>query len=435
MPHLRLNYPSVQQVTNPVNLIPENRRVLTIDDNPSIHEDYRKVLGAAQRSLSNSDELDSAAAAFFGDEDEPRKKKVAFGGEGFDIDSAFQGQQGLEKVKKSIDNDQPYSVAFIDVRMPPGWNGIETAQKIWEVDPDLPIVLCTAYTDYSWDEISEQLNRSEQLLILKKPFDNLELRQLAHAQSERRRLATMANLKQEELERLVEQRTMEMKKTRGLVFFSLANLAESRDKSTGEHLERIQVYTGLLGTWLANNGPYQDQLTEKLAQKISISSLLHDIGKVGVSDQILLKPGRLTPDEFNEMKQHVSVGADALDQAMQYSSCCGFLKLAAEIARYHHERFDGTGYLEGLRGQDIPLSARIVAVADVFDALTSQRPYKSTIDPEDAREIILSESGRHFDPVVVQAFQSCWAEFHEHSLSVHQSKVRQAENQSNFKTV
>lgn len=415
-----------------MSILPENRRILAIDDNPSIHEDYRKVLCAPKADL-NSDDLDAAAAAFFGTEIvSPPTKQTA---KSFSIDSAFQGQEGFKMVQQSIQNSTPYAVAFIDVRMPPGWNGIETARRIWEVDPDLPVVLCTAYTDYTWDEIVDELDRSDQLLILKKPFDNLELRQLAHAQSERRRLASLASLKQVELERLVEKRTVEMKKTRGLVFFALAGLAESRDKCTGQHLERIQTYTGLLGNWLACNGPYQDQLDAKTAHRISISSLLHDIGKVGVPDKILLKPGKLTDDEFNLMKKHVSIGADALDQAMQYSSCCGFLELAAEIARYHHERFDGSGYLEGLSGQDIPLSARIVAVADVFDALTSQRVYKAAMSPEDAREIVLSESGHHFDPAVVEAFEACWLEFLEHSLMAQSVQLSDTASSPNFKTV
>ena len=141
--------------------------------------------------------------------------------------------------------------------------------------------------------------------------------------------------------------------------------------------------------------------------------MLHDIGKVGVPDHILLKPGPLTPDEFEIMKKHAEIGADALEDTAKSSTCCKFLRVAAEIARFHHEKFDGSGYPLGLTGQNIPLSARIVAVADVFDALTTQRVYKSAMPAEDARELILAESGHHFDPVIVEAFERQWNHFAE----------------------
>ena len=267
------------------------RRILAIDDNQAIHDDYRKVL----TSSGMSNDLDEIESLLFGAGKSNSGHTVP---DSFQIDSAFQGQQGFELVQKSIDENTPYSMAFIDVRMPPGWNGVETAQRIWEVDPNLPIVLCTAYTDYSWEEIINKLSRSEQLLILKKPFDNIELRQMAHSQAEKRRLSDLANIKQEELEKMIESRTRDIKKTRDLVFFSLARLAESRDKNTGDHLKRIQFFSEVLGRWLVENGPYQDQMSFDRAEKISVSSILHDIGKVGVPDSILGKPGPLTPDEF-----------------------------------------------------------------------------------------------------------------------------------------
>ncbi len=392
------------------------RRILAIDDNQAIHDDYRKVL----TSSGMSNDLDEIESLLFGAGKSNSGHTVP---DSFQIDSAFQGQQGFELVQKSIDENTPYSMAFIDVRMPPGWNGVETAQRIWEVDPNLPIVLCTAYTDYSWEEIINKLSRSEQLLILKKPFDNIELRQMAHSQAEKRRLSDLANIKQEELEKMIESRTRDIKKTRDLVFFSLARLAESRDKNTGDHLKRIQFFSEVLGRWLVENGPYQDQMSFDRAEKISVSSILHDIGKVGVPDSILGKPGPLTPDEFETMKQHVNIGADALDEAVQYSDCCGFLKIAAGIARYHHERFNGSGYPDGKAGTDIPLAARIVAVADVFDALTSDRVYKKAISPEDAREMILQESGQHFDPAIVQAFDECWSKIQAFCLQKEMPEV------------
>jgi putative two-component system response regulator len=255
------------------------------------------------------------------------------------------------------------------------------------------------------------LQCTDKLLILKKPFDPLELQQVAAAQTARWRLTKIVAQNTELLKSRVEQRTQEIYETRNLVFFTLARLAESRDPETGHHLERIEGYTMLLVKWLAKNGAYQDMMTDHYCDQVCRSSVLHDIGKVGIPDSILLKPGKLTRDEFEIMKEHARIGAEALEDSAVQSSSCDFLSTAAEIARYHHERFDGSGYPHGLAGTDIPLSARIVAVADVFDALTSERVYKTAMSAEEARMLILAESGCHFDPEIVAAFIAQWDHF------------------------
>ena len=385
-------------------------RILTIDDNPAIHEDYRKVLSGGGGNI----ELDEAAEFLFGEKTDgtdsahlsvERCERV------YKIDSALQGKEGLQMVKESLKNNQPYACAFVDVRMPPGWDGVETVKQIWEIYPDLPIVLCTAYSDHSWEEISIELERTDQLLILKKPFDTLELRQVAASQTARWGLNQIISENTVELEKRVEDRTEEMFETRDLVFFTLARLAESRDPETGEHLERIEGYTGLLVDWLANNGPYQSKIDDAYRKQLCRSSILHDIGKVGIPDSVLLKPGQLTNEEFEIMKEHARIGAEALEDSALKSDSCEFLSLAAEIARYHHEKFDGSGYPHGIAGLEIPLSARIVAVADVFDALTSERVYKKAMDVDEAKDLIVSEAGKHFDPEVVAAFKACWEDF------------------------
>ena len=383
-------------------LVPSQRRILTIDDNPDILADYRKVLLHGPVD----DEFTAIEASLFGESPQPLSPKVQF-----DIDSASQGQQGFEMVKQAIDMNRPYSCAFVDVRMPPGWDGIETVKRIWDIAPDLPVVLCTAYSDHSWEEISIQLNRTDQLLFLKKPFDSIALRQVAAAQTSRWCLGQIANRKTEDLEEMVLERTKEISQTRDLVFYTLARLAESRDPETGEHLDRIQGYTRLLVTDLAKNSCYANQIDTTFIDEICRSSVLHDIGKVGIPDRILLKPGRLTPDEYEIMKTHAQIGAAALEDAKKQSDCSGFLRVATEIAKFHHEKYDGSGYPHGLAGQNIPLSARIVAVADVFDALTTERVYKRAMPAEDARQLILMESGKHFDPIVVEAFDRQWDSF------------------------
>ena len=389
-------------------------RVLAIDDNSSIHEDYKKVL----IQQGSNDALMESEALLFGDDanQSPSKEKFQY-----TIDSAFQGQEGFEMVRKALEDGQPYSAALIDVRMPPGWDGVETAQRIWEIAPDLPIVLCTAYSDYCWEEISDRLPRSDQLLILKKPFEPFELRQIVASQVTRWHLNRLANRSQLLSEAIIERRTRQIRSTRNIVFSSLARLAESRDPETGEHLERIEFYTRIIVEHLAKSGPYSAEINQSYIDYVARSSILHDIGKVGIPDNILLKPGKLTLEEFEIMKTHAAIGADAIDDAACQSDC-DFLLVAAEIARYHHERFDGSGYPEKLKGQDIPLSARIVAVPDVFDALTSERVYKSAMSPHDAKEIIVSERGKHFDPEVVDAFVECWELFLAKALE-HQETV------------
>ena len=383
----------------------EQHRILIIDDNDAIHEDYRKVLDAS----TNNQKLTEATELLFGRSTSNTKSNA----EKFHylIDSALQGKQGVELVEKSIEENRPYATAFVDVRMPPGIDGVETCKRIWEIDPNISLVLCTAYADHSWEEISSQLGHTDKLLILKKPFDPLELRQIAAAQTSRWKLSKVVDQHTQTLEARVSERTREISETRDLVFFTLARLAESRDPETGQHLERIEGYTRLLVQWLSKKGPYQDALTDHYCEQICRSSILHDIGKVGIPDSVLLKPGRLTREEFEVMKEHARIGAEALEDSALQSSCCDFLSLAAEIARYHHEKFDGTGYPHGLSGFDIPLAARIVAVADVFDALTSERVYKKAMPVDEARMLILSESGQHFDPEIIAAFEAQWELF------------------------
>jgi PAS domain S-box-containing protein len=187
----------------PLNLPPSNQRILIVDDNPSIHEDFRKILGPADAKIAQ--ELDATEASLFGD-----KADVARA-QNFRIDSAFQGQEGLEKVRAASNEGQPYAVAFVDVRMPPGWDGIETISRIWGEFPDLQIVICTAYSDYSWDEIAKSVGNSDQILVLKKPFDNVEVLQMAHALSKKWQLTHMAREQMEEMESLVSQRTVELR--------------------------------------------------------------------------------------------------------------------------------------------------------------------------------------------------------------------------------
>jgi putative two-component system response regulator len=192
--------------------------------------------------------------------------------------------------------------------------------------------------------------------------------------------------------------------SRDVTIFSLAKLAEARDPETGAHLERIRTYCCVLAEHLAQLPRYRDLVDGDFVQLLYLTSPLHDIGKVGIPDSVLLKPGRLTAEEFEVMKRHTLIGGDTLGAAAQAYSEARYLQMAREIALTHHEKFDGTGYPYGLRGEAIPLTGRIVAVSDVYDALTTARVYKPAYSHDVAREIIVEGKGRHFDPALVEAF-------------------------------
>ena len=195
-----------------------------------------------------------------------------------------------------------------------------------------------------------------------------------------------------------------MHEARAATILGLAKLAEYRDEGTGKHLERIREYSRILAERMSRLPLYEEYITKKYIEDIYRSSILHDIGKVGIPDAILLKPAELTPDEFEIIKTHSLLGGDALNEIDKWIEGTSFLTMGKEIAYHHHEKWDGTGYPKGLKGTAIPLSARIVALADVYDALTSRRSYKEAFNHEKSRDIIIGLKGSHFDPVVVDAF-------------------------------
>lgn len=201
--------------------------------------------------------------------------------------------------------------------------------------------------------------------------------------------------------------------TRDVTIFALARLAESRDSETGEHLERVQNYCRVLAVHLLNSGQFPGEIDGNFVNLIFETSPLHDIGKVSIPDCVLLKPGRLSDDEFAIMKTHAAAGARTLEKAAQKYPKAAYLRMAREIAESHHEKWDGTGYPNGLKGTDIPLSGRIVALADVYDALVSKRVYKNAFAHVTARAVILEGKGTHFDPAIVDAFVAVEAQFIE----------------------
>ncbi len=255
------------------------------------------------------------------------------------------------------------------------------------VDQYVYVILLTAHNNP--DEVVEGLSAGADDFITK-PFNPAELQVRVRAA----------------------QRVLALE-SREVTIFAMAKLAESRDPETGEHLERIQEYCAAITDVLAKEQKPEYQIPPGFRKTIYLASSLHDIGKLGVPDSVLLKPGRLTNREFEIMKTHTIVGANALNASINKYPDVDFLVMARDIAQSHHERFDGTGYPDALAGQNIPLPSRIVALADVYDALISKRVYKNAFRHDVARQIIVEESETHFDPEIVAAFLCCEDRFIE----------------------
>ncbi|MBN1910159.1 MAG: response regulator [Pirellulales bacterium] len=333
--------------------------------------------------------------------------------EEYELESATSGEECLEKVR-----DFSPELILLDIMMP-GISGYEVCRQI-KSSPlgDFTMVILVSGKASPAERLKGYDVGADDYVV--KPFDHDEL--LAKVRIHFRLRGAMKQLWlannqiQEfncELEQLVEQRSHEILATRDIAIFALAKLADSRDPETGEHLERMRHYCRILAEYLSKEGPYHDVVDDTFVDNIYRSSPLHDIGKVGIPDAILLKPGKLTTEEFEIMKRHTTIGADALRQAAEQSSSGGFLAMAELIARSHHERFNGSGYPDGLAGSNIPLAARVVALADVYDALTSPRVYKSAFDPDDAKRMIEEERGKHFDPAIIDAFLACEEAFRD----------------------
>ena len=329
----------------------------------------------------------------------------------FELETAASGEECLAKVPAF----KPQLV-LLDVMMP-GIDGYETCRRIKSspIGGCVQVILVSGkgstgervrgYEAQADDYVVKPFDHEELLSKVRVHFRLLDVqRQLTLA---RDRLEIYAG----EQEELVALRTKQLSATQDMVVFALANLADSRDPETGGHLQRMRLYAQLIANELADGGPYAAIVNQRFLEDLYRSSILHDIGKVAVPDSILQKPGRLTPEEFEEIKKHVVVGGQMLEMACDHVGPGTFMDMAVEIAKYHHERFDGAGYCAGLRSQEIPLSARIVALADVYDAITSPRIYKPPYDPDVARDIIVRESGTHFDPIIVDAFLAQFEHF------------------------
>lgn len=229
---------------------------------------------------------------------------------------------------------------------------------------------------------------------------------------------------QEEEFKQHQQRVMDLQYN---IIVAMANLIESRDEDTGFHVKRTSWYVDQIARKLAADSPYGEQLDDAYLENLWKAAPLHDVGKIRISDTILCKPGKLTAEEFETMKTHAAEGGKIIYETMRDIEEPAYIEMAHDMAQYHHERWDGTGYPEGLAGQEIPLCARIMAVADVFDALTSKRCYKPAMTVDAAYQIIAESSGSHFDPIVADAFISIRPLVEEYFAAMQEEEQRENE--------
>lgn len=297
---------------------------------------------------------------------------------------------------------QPPDLILLDINMPE-MNGYEVCRYLKEnqATAAIPVIFISALADL---ENKVRAFSSGGVDYITKPFQFEEVEARVETHLKLRRLQLQLEQYARHLEDKVEEKVREISQSQMATIEVLAQLAESRDECTGGHIKRIQTLSRALALKLGESERYQRTVTEAYVTNIYHASALHDIGKVGVKDAILLKNGPLTAEEFTAMKKHTIYAAHTLAAARDRYPGNVFINMGIAIARSHHEKWDGNGYPDGLAGEDIPLCARIMALADVYDALRAKRPYKDGMSHEDAREIIIAGSGTHFDPDVVEAF-------------------------------
>jgi putative two-component system response regulator len=321
--------------------------------------------------------------------------------------SIAEASRGDEALARAVEL-HPY-VVLLDIQLP-DINGYHVCRQLKAAANVLPQVIMVSAESAEIEQIKAFDCGADDYLV--KPVDPCDLRsrvqlhlRLRDSKQNTAHLQRQIDCYHAALRQTTAERAKQIVAVQDAAVFTLAKVAEARDNETGAHLLRLREYAQLLVEELSAGGPYASRIDDAFKSDLYRSSPLHDIGKVGIPDEILLKPGRLTPDEMEIMRRHAVNGANILNEAVMQLKGGGFLAMAAVIARFHHERWDGAGYPAGLVGEEIPLPARIVAVADVYDALTSERPYKPAWTPERARRAIEEGSGTQFDPVIVEAFQ------------------------------
>lgn len=321
------------------------------------------------------------------------------------------GEEALEAMKQ-----HSFDLVLLDIMMPV-MDGYETLEHMQENQDTqrIPVIMITALDDV---ESAVRCIDMGAVDYITKPFNPTLLKSRVTACLERKRLSDQdesrrlqTELSNEYLSEQVREKVREISKSQLAAIFAMSKLAESRDPETGEHLERMREYCKVLSEQLSRMPKFRSIIDREFVDNIYAASPLHDIGKVGVDDSVLLKPGKLNAEEWTQMKLHPVIGAETLREVDRQHPGNSFIKTGIAIAEGHHEKWDGSGYPYGKVGEDIPLVARVLALGDVYDALTSKRCYKEAFSHEKSVSIILEGDGNHFDPDIVLAFRETETEF------------------------
>jgi len=317
------------------------------------------------------------------------------------VKTATNGPQALQIAAAS-----PPDLVLLDIMMP-GMDGLEVCRRL-KADAactDIPILFLTAKTQV--EDEAHGLNLGAADYIHKPISPPILLARVRHHLEIKKYNDLLCNRNQW-LEEEVSRRVSELNRMQEATIHVITTLAEFRDQETGNHIRRTQEYIRLIAENLEKLPAHAEYMAAEVTAQIVASAPMHDVGKIAIPDSILLKPGKLTPEEFEIMKMHAVRGFEILSQATRtFGQTGGFLEIAQQIARSHHEKWDGSGYPDGLAGTEIPLAARMMAVADVYDAVRSQRPYKKALSHEQAATILREGRGTHFDPEIVDVFLSC----------------------------
>jgi len=331
--------------------------------------------------------------------------------DGFRTYQAESGAQAFRILDNFI-----VDLILLDVMMPE-MDGYEVLEKIKASEKlqHIPVVMVSALEEQESvvrcieagadDYLTKPVNS---ILLRARVNNSLNKKRLYDRDKQYRNELELYNLK---LKQKVAQQVKDITSAQMAMIFATSKLAESKDPETGAHLERLRIFCKILCEYLAQNEKYKSVLTPEYIECIYAASPLHDIGKVGIPDSILLKQGKLTELEWEVMRSHTLIGGNTLRAVLEKHPGNAFIRVGIEIAESHHEKWDGSGYPQGLKGEAIPFAARILALADVYDALTSVRCYKEAFSHEQSRQIIVEGSGKHFDPMVVEAFLNCEDQF------------------------
>ncbi len=325
-------------------------------------------------------------------------------GEGYDVRMFPSGAMMLKAAEKVVPD-----LVMLDILMP-DMDGYEVCRRMRSTEAlrEVPVLFLSALTDVKNKVKAFEVGGMD---YVTKPFQFEEV----HARV-KTHLLLRKSLRELEghrsgLEKLVGEKVREITESQLATITALSKLAESRDDETGYHIERTRTFCKILCEHLRKTPRYGDSMDDAYVSDVFNASVLHDVGKVGIPDRILLKPDRLTPPEFEMIKTHTAIGARTLQAAHRHYPHNSFINMGIAIARSHHERWNGNGYPDGLKGEDIPLSARIMAVADVYDALRTKRPYKAAMPHDEVARMLREGAGKDFDPAVVEAFNATETDF------------------------